>query len=359
LQPQMGYNDSEIVGITGAPSPFVGQMKITNSDSYTIDSIAIFGVYGFNPTKTSVVDTLRLSFVQGNNTASSDIRSGVSLLSTSHYGALAIPVFAYDSVRNMTAPYSTSTHTVNKQDILLTSANWGDTTSNGIFAGVYKLTTPVNAVATDMVGVSISFISGDPTYTANATVVDFVADTYPFNDFVPLIEFCATGTSSSATTSWAPYHTGDFNSGMYKKLPNIDNGHNFYVPHWAWSTSTGASNLQYPEIAWHATCSSCGVVTWSLPVDHTLVKNTVDQPTINAYPNPATNRLSVTFKLGSVSNVSVFLTNMVGQTVATQSINNVSEGKAVFNTSELANGVYMYSVNTNGTRSTGHVVIAH
>jgi hypothetical protein len=51
---------------------------------------------------------------------------------------------------------------------------------------------------------------------------------------------------------------------------------------------------------------------------------------------------------------------MLGQTVATQQIGKGTNGQAVFNTSMLASGVYIYAVETeNGNRTTGRVSINH
>ncbi len=82
------------------------------------------------------------------------------------------------------------------------------------------------------------------------------------------------------------------------------------------------------------------------------INNSLDN--IKAYPNPATNTLNITYT--SSTAVTVTLTNMVGQVVATQ---NATNGKAVFNTTELPSGVYVYTLSANGEHTTGRVVIAH
>ena len=82
------------------------------------------------------------------------------------------------------------------------------------------------------------------------------------------------------------------------------------------------------------------------------INNSLDN--IKAYPNPATNTLNITYT--SSTAVTVTLTNMVGQVVATQ---NATNGKAVFNTTELPSGVYIYTLSANGEHTTGRVVIAH
>ena len=76
---------------------------------------------------------------------------------------------------------------------------------------------------------------------------------------------------------------------------------------------------------------------------------------VNPYPNPATSQLNVAF--GADTTATVTLTNMVGQVVATQ---HGVTGKATFNVADLAPGMYIYTIETNGAQvATGHVVVAH
>jgi hypothetical protein len=50
---------------------------------------------------------------------------------------------------------------------------------------------------------------------------------------------------------------------------------------------------------------------------------------------------------------------MLGQVVATKHMVAGKEGVAVFNTNNLADGLYTYSVSANGERSTGRISVAH
>lgn len=79
----------------------------------------------------------------------------------------------------------------------------------------------------------------------------------------------------------------------------------------------------------------------------------------SAYPNPASSEVYVPFSLNTTADVTVSLTNAVGQTVATQTFNGVNEGKATFNAYNLNSGVYFYTVEANGQTNTGRVVVAH
>ena len=88
------------------------------------------------------------------------------------------------------------------------------------------------------------------------------------------------------------------------------------------------------------------------------VTNNAITPIYNiiAFPNPAANELSITYYGGNNTPVTVTLTNMLGQVVATQTVTN---GKALFQTGTLANGVYVYALSGIGPRHTGRILIAH
>jgi hypothetical protein len=124
--------------------------------------------------------------------------------------------------------------------------------------------------------------------------------------------------------------------------------HDILIPSYAFSNSATSTPTGYdvPEEAFHVVYSNVSLSTI----------NTKTINTVSAYPNPATSELNVTYSTNNNAVVTVTLTNMVGQVVATQTGVN---GKATFATSTLADGMYIYSVQANGERTTGHVAIAH
>lgn len=345
---------------------FTGLMKVTTSNAYVVDSVVIAGQYNFNPAKTSIVDTIRLSFVKGHggSETSDDIFSGGGT-SGGHYGTISFHDMHYDSVLNYARHGMTwGTPSDNVKDIIITNANWGDTNVNGIMTHRVALPTPLSVTAGGFAGMSITFISGDPARSTSPTApsggdtVLRANGSAKFNFYTPLV------TSQQDLTSgdlkFPPFITGDHNTGYFKSQPSWENGWSeTYVPQYAWSTSggTGASDYQYPFVTWHVTCSTCGVITNT--VDPGAVKSVSTINTVNAYPNPANSEVSVPFTLSQNANVTVSLSNMLGQVVATQNINNVTSGNAVFNTSALSAGVYMYTIIANNEHSTGRVTIAH
>ena len=351
LHPQIaGFND---------PSLYPGEMAITATNAYVVDSINIVGLYLFNPAKTGVVDTLTLTFTYGDPlaTSSNDILQSYFTNATvvANYGLptgsrLVFGVPRYDSVTNTAAGASKYT-----MKIPLTSSMWGDTTSGGLWVKTFGVAgvggSGFAVPAGQMLAYSMSFKTGDATYTPNATIEDFTG-AHTYNIFRPIFAF--NGTSSLPV--FAPYDSTDYNSGQFKRLPNYANGWgNVYVPMYAWTSGGGASTLQHSFQDIHITCATCSTIGAVNEVENTT-KNVM---TAQAYPNPAVNELNVKFTTAAAADVTVNLINTLGQVVAAQTLSNVTAGTASFNTSKMAAGVYSYTVNANGSRSTGRVVVAH
>lgn len=78
-----------------------------------------------------------------------------------------------------------------------------------------------------------------------------------------------------------------------------------------------------------------------------------------ATPNPATSDFTVSFTQATPAPAVISITNTVGQVVATQNVGATANGVATFSTANLPSGVYFYSVNANGSRATGRIVVAH
>jgi len=99
-----------------------------------------------------------------------------------------------------------------------------------------------------------------------------------------------------------------------------------------------------------------------IPPNKTAVNNVSLVNTVGAaYPNPANTMINIPFSVAQDGSVKVTLTNMVGQVVRTQ-VADATAGQPMntrFNTSDLTNGVYIYSVDANGQHNTGRIVIAH
>ncbi len=336
FQPQApGFND---------PSLYPGEMMLTNQ-SFSIDSLNIFGLLDFNPAKTSEVDTLVITLTQGSVTVPGDdiIYSNFTDAATlANYGvsdSVEYGLIKYDSVTNTATGTTKYTFTY-----LFHSSDWADTFANGIYHKTIPLPVAYAVAANMQVGIVMTFKSGDPSFIPHDTLTGG-----QYNLFRPLYNFLGT----SATPAFAPYSHSDYNSGQFKSLPNYRNGwENVYIPMYAWTSGSGASTLQHNNMDIHVVCTSCNA---AVNVDNTTsaIKG------ISAYPNPASSEVNIRFDLAALSDVTVNLTNALGQLIATQQINDKTNGVATFNTAKLPAGVYLYTVTANGQRTTGRVVIAH
>jgi len=371
----IGLGLNPVYGLWNETGEGFSGIGMSAADAYTIDSVEVAGWYNrsyASPAKEAVVDTLILTFVYGDGGSSNlpmDFFAGpdaASLLPS--YGlSTADTLFfldmLHDSTNNRAGGLSgvspvaiTATNAVYK--FLLTSS---DTNNSNCFSNSQyprashaadpHISFPVPAGM--IASMSVSFKSGDATYPA-----------FPARDtlrYVSLATGDVTGykygcfnmniiyDGTTTTPAFPPYYAADWTSGYFEKEGTAGWG-GYYLPNWAWSSSTGASGLQYPSIAYHVTCSTCNLIgTPALGVNNVKTINK-----INAYPNPATDELNITYT--SVAPVTVTLTNMLGQVVATQ---NATNGKVVFNTTELPSGLYIYSLQANGQRTTGQVAIAH
>jgi len=363
-----GYDTIDMVSVATILHPqapslnsatyYTGEMQISPSDAYTVKSVHIYGIYDFDPSHTQV-DTLVLSFVYG------DANSGPSgngifkngSVTGGHYGYWPVVTTRYDttSLNYARNDGAWGTPAANVVKVILGPSSFGDTSSTGVWNK--EITLPgsgLNVPAGKQVGMSWSFKSGLATLPAMDTI--FYSDgSLKYNMWRPAVRFVSNDGTATGV-QFAPQDTLDFNQGMYKTLPHDENGWDYvYVPQWAWSSTSGsgASVLQYPVVDWKINCPTCTNITGVSVADAQLISK------VNAYPNPAGDVLNVPFTLATATNVSVTLTNVLGQVIATQEMGKVASGTAKFNTTTLPSGVYTYSVLANGQRSTGRVAINH
>lgn len=333
---------------------YPGQMKIMPGDAYIVDSLRFFGLYGFD-TANKYVDTLRVTFVYGSGASDADVymaKTGNPVV-LSRYGVSAPDSMKTHRMRFDTNLVRTNGPTAVVRDILLdntgSSPAWGDTLITGQYMGLVGFP-DVNVPAGNMIGATITFLSGDTSFSPHDTAFGSSIG-YRSNLFRPYVGYKGT----TAVAQFATYDSTNRNSGMFKTLPDTANRWGGqYIPLWFWSGSGGgASGFQYPYIDFHVKCPACAV---TVPISVKEINNGINA---NIYPNPADAKLYIPFTLSGNGNISVSLSNIVGQEVATQKINNVKEGQVQFNTSELPSGVYIYTISANGNRKSGKVTIAH
>ncbi len=82
----------------------------------------------------------------------------------------------------------------------------------------------------------------------------------------------------------------------------------------------------------------------------------------NIYPNPANENINIAFSLKHSANVNLSIVNTLGQVVKSRSLGKVNAqqtSETTFSTSDLANGVYLYNIDANGSRVSKRFVVTH
>jgi hypothetical protein len=334
---------------------FVGKIKVTNTNSYVVDSVSILGFYLIG-TKASVdiVDTLVISVAHQPATnwvgwfratsawASAYLPTGKDTLKTT-------PPIMVDSVQRMAlCNPSTIANVVIKMP--LTAAMRISLTSTSVFQGFSaKVPGTFTVPAGNAVVVSYTFRSGD-TWAKN---VDTITERHHFR-----AGFAYPGTGGSSPVSKKQtyeYYKG--NRGM-SSLMMAKNPNSF--------TATVAQGAVNDTTQWFSQfllgsisvyCPSCYV-----PIECDLSEKEHQLfSRVNAFPNPSSAQLSIPFTVKEKGIVSVSLFNMMGQVVARQNLNVQAgqENLAIFNTSNLASGVYLYALEADGQRFSDRVSIEH
>lgn len=329
-------------------APFV----VTNTDAYTIDSISFQGLYF--QTDASYTDTLFVDLAVVGSTHSgtytvydSDVNNNL-LIPNQHYN---FATANYDTGYNGIAS-NVATREVIK--IPLNASTIADTNANGINDYQLQLATPLVASAGDKIIADIHFKGTQPHV--------FGADLSTLNHFELF-------TGQITSGNYDQQLINDASSGLVQQSferylisgPYTDGGSGPYYANLSGQPIINGSYLSFgvgdnlsdpfdPFVQFHLNCNTC----------NPLSVNTVNNVTkISAYPNPANDNVNISFTLGSSANVTVTLVNEIGQTVRTQNLGTVQSGVATLNTSGLSGGLYFYTVNAGGQRSTGKVLVAH
>jgi hypothetical protein len=81
---------------------------------------------------------------------------------------------------------------------------------------------------------------------------------------------------------------------------------------------------------------------------------------LNAYPNPANTNVNVNFSINESANVEMTVISVTGDVVYNNNFGSIAAGKYSknINVSELANGIYFYTLNVNGNVTTKKLVIS-
>ena len=294
-------------------------IKVGPTDVFTIDSVRLHGQYFRNLSKPSVKDTLRLAFVYGDGSPSSNLPVNTVSTSYSPYTVNYLSMF-YDSVKNK-AGKNTTGATPYTQDIVLTNT---DTAT--FFDRVYALTTPYSVPAGQIAATSLTFKTGDPSWTLGDTV-EYLSRAMKYGAFYPAIGLHYTSSGIAFPTP----SSLDSNVGYFKRPTPASLGWNDkYIPTWSWYSSTsasGAADLQYPRIDFHINCPTCELATGiSSTMGSTLCVGDTD-PYTHLAPggtwsssNAAVASVSSSGLVTAVSAGSATITYAIGTNIATLAV---------------------------------------
>ncbi len=381
------WNYADGLGSTTYPYDYTGFMGVRPTDAYTIDSLFIVGWYDrsdtMTPAKLAVVDTLIVALTQGDASASSAITTGTvttASLVTAYCPTCVTLTFSeifHDTVGNRAGGFNgtpLSGSAVYKFLLYNTDTN-ALAPNNSQFPRAATTARPriiadpvINypVLAGNAVAATVTYKSGDTSYHPRGAgqpgdtirLSDgSTIGTQKYNVWSPQVEFAAVSSTSTASPV--------FCSGCYMNMGRAS-GHfaiegggwpyhdTRYTANWSITsvgTSLTANQHQFPRIGFHATCPTCP----DLPFP-SLGTNDVKSESVATMPNPADNSLVINYNGTFKNDAVVTLTNILGQVVATQQM---TGGKAVFNTTEFPAGQYIFTVTAKSDRASGRVVIAH
>lgn len=353
-------------GMLNDPNLYLGELKIDATKTYKVDSVACYGAYMANLDRPGgVVDTLIVTVAPASpgvyrsyktqyNNAQYLPAGADSLVSFTQYKVDSNGRTIWSDIGDPVA----DRYTVK---VPLTALDRDTATSSGIAVKYFIVGIP-NGGLTIPAGrgfsVAYTFKSGD-TWEANvdsitsrhrwmpytAEVFAGSAMPYYYYDYFPTYPISGTG-ARYGERSMANLM---FSTSSSRYVPTI------LIESW----NSNDFRTEFVDIEAHLTCDSCGVVT-ALPT------NGINQVTnfasvAEAYPNPATNVVNLSFITKQAASVNAVITNMTGQTVMAQTVGDFSanqSGKATFSTANLSNGMYFITVESQGQRVTKRFVIA-
>lgn len=311
---------------------YPGEVAISRNDSYTLDSLFLPYVYNRNPAKAAIVDTLIVSIVKGNGGGTNND------LSIRYYGPTSQTATNHnvDTLRflhghlnlNNTAPdaytfaASLPSNVVNLK-IPLTAATAIDTLSNGF--NYFQIPVNMSVPAANIVGVAVTFKSGDTWIPYNDTVY-ISGNTIPNFNYFRFVAF------EETAAGFQTYFKGYWNQSSIMK--NDTSGwKNWHIPSFAFTNST----YEHHWFNWKATCTPCG---------STGVNETAEQlASVELYPNPASDLLNVSIRATEdLKDPSLQLISFDGRILMTEKAATIFSGnefKITLNISGYAKGIYM------------------
>jgi hypothetical protein len=304
------------------------EMFIGKTDAYTIDSIFILGSY----VKTNAaVDTMIVSFVHS---------TGANLPEFFFTGQQAD--FSVDTTRFLAQLYPRTTF---NSGVFQNNATGGPAS----YIVKYPLTnmdssdyvSGSNSYSLKFLGISANAYQVPAGEKASVSVTFKPGSPYAAGDSIgkhSRFLFMSCEPNGGANGSFMPFYEKDRNM-SHTVHKDSTNWGGLYIPTLAWTVGYGP---EVHDFIWKISCATC------FPLNTNNISNVL---TSNVYPNPAQNQLFFDLKLKEAAkNLSISITNTVGQVVKTQNFESVNKAAGLkMDVSDLANGVYIYSIKADGT----------
>ncbi len=319
--------------------PTIKMSKFTN---YTVDSIAFRYSYIRRVDNTvdglgnpvPVVDTLFVYYFTGTQIARNQTIQGL----TSKFGYVG-----YDFATRRPKNYTTI-------DTVLLTADYstGKPSATGWLSAEIGLAAPAGLSVNATGGTNANNLIAYALVFKNGTTYD---DTYVFEDrrdssVVP------------TDTKWVNYFSYRYGANEGTALTSTFFNSSLFVPQrfsyavtngWTgWYPGQGFTNDLYLDAS--VKLSSTNISVKEVPNSFTLG---------NAYPNPASNDVTIAFDLKSRKDVKISLVNLLGQEVVSIANDNFSAGnnEVKFNVSNLSAGVYFYTMTVDGVSQSQKIMI--
>lgn len=187
------------------------------------------------------------------------------------------------------------------------------------------------------------------------------------------LPFTYTNNPMEDNTTYYACYTKVGNNGKFYLGKDYDGWTSYsYGSGWSilvWSANMASSQSQYDwGYLWFTSAYSQGsvpmirMVVSDIPNPISSINEVSTNATsyMNAYPNPATDNMTLSYSLNQRGNVTLTVTDLMGRTVISRNEGNRDAGvayKSNVDVSALNNGTYFYTIEVNGVKSTNKLVI--
>ncbi len=337
-------------------------IAIKPESNYKVDSVSFSGAYVENPNRpANVVDTLIISvspagsgtsnypYYFANPTASAWVyNNGYTCQTCTDSTLKGFTVLDVDSINRASAVTGGVTWKVP-----LTDADREPDSAGFVTILNYTFPVEVNGVpgsvdipAGKATVMTVTFKSGDIVVPNTDTVYEYHH----------LLLFSGEALGAGAAMPYYHYQYRDRNS---SNLMFYFDSANYFPSVFIEGWNQLSFRQEFHAMQAHIVCDDCPTVAEYAAVNNVNSAVTTD---VAAYPNPAANEVTVSFSLNRDAGAKVFITNAIGQVLETQNVDHVianQNNKVKFSTAHLAAGVYFYTVEANGQRTTNRFAVAH